>query len=314
MKIATICRIVLFAVIAFAAHACSFSRVNNADADEGGLIIAGLRDTLQALADSSRGTMGIALLTDRNDTVVINNSSRYPLMSVFKLHQAMALCHHLDSIGISPDTIVSISRGRLSADTWSPMLKDFHGDVITISVRDLMRYAITQSDNNASNYLFENILPVAATDSFIARLIPRDSFCLEVTEAEMKDNHNLCRENHSSPLGAALLIERLFTDSILTPASSAFLRAALGECRTGSDRIAAPLSGISGITVAHKTGSGFRDADGKLMAHNDVAFITLPGGRHYTLAVLLTDFRGTDKEASEEIAAVSAAVSRALTE
>ncbi len=42
------------------------------------------------------------------------------------------------------------------------MLKDHPEKRISISVRDLMRYTLTQSDNNASNYLFEDFNDVAA--------------------------------------------------------------------------------------------------------------------------------------------------------
>ena len=86
------------------------------------------------------------------------------------------------------------------------------------------------------------------------------------------------------------------------------------ECRTGTDRIVAPLAGKQGVSVAHKTGAGFRDpATGILSAHNDVGFITLPDGRHYSLAVLVKDFKGSEAEAAKAIAEVSAAVYAYLT-
>ena len=42
-----------------------------------------------------------------------------------------------------------------SANLWSPMLKDYSGPVISLTVRDLLRYTLTQSDNNASNLMFK---------------------------------------------------------------------------------------------------------------------------------------------------------------
>ena len=204
--------------------------------------------------------------------------------------------------------MVSIVRGELNPDTWSPMMKDHTEENITLSLGQLLRYTLMQSDNNASNYMFDHIQGVAAVDSFIATLIPRESFRLNVTEADMWDNHSLCYDNHSSPLGVALLVKRLYTDSILTEGSSQFICTAMAECSTGTDRIAAPLTGIDGVAVGHKTGSGFRDTNGILTAHNDAAFIRLPGGRHYTLVVLVKDFNGSESEASEAISRISAAV------
>lgn len=280
---------------------------DNAHSDKVKMMKA-LKDTLQSVAEEYPGEIGIALLTDCGDTVVVNNENKYPLMSVFKLHQAISLCRYLEENGMSLDSIVSISRHELNPDTWSPMLKDYGGNEITVPVRRLLEYTLMQSDNNASNYMFDKLQAVGEVDRFIATVIPRESFSLSVTEADMWDNHHLCYENRSTPLGAALLIKRLFTDSILGEGERDFICDALGKCKTGTDRIAAPLAGKEGVAVAHKTGSGFRNAAGILSAHNDVAFVTLPGGRNYTLSVLVKDFHGTESEAAAVISRISAMV------
>lgn len=275
----------------------------------------GLRDTLSAIASRYPGEVGIALVSGEGDTLTVNNEAKYPLMSVFKLHQAMALCDMLERRGIGLDTVVEIPAEQINPDTWSPMRDEHALGPITLPVSELLRYTLMQSDNNASNYMFDNLLSVEATDRYAATLIPRKSFRLAVTEAEMFDDHSLCYENRSSPLGAALLIERICTDTAICTRDRDFIIRAMRECRTGSDRIVAPLAGKQGVTVAHKTGSGFRDpSTGILTAHNDVAFISLPDGRHYSLAVLVKDFKGSETEASLAIAEVSAAVYAALTE
>ena len=60
--------------------------------------------------------------------------------------------------------------------------------------------------------------------------------------------------------------------------------------------------------VCIKTGSGFTKENGVLTAHNDVAFVTLPDGGHYTLAILVKDFHGSESEASAIMARISAIV------
>ena len=265
-----------------------------------------LTQELQQLADATDGIVGIAVISDCGDTILINNDRHYPLMSVFKLHQAIAACHHMQQTGISLDSIVTISRNNLNPTTWSPMLKDHSGNSLALTYRQLMRYALERSDNNASNYLFENILSVAATDSFISRIIPRQSFSLTYTEAELQQEHSRAYNNYSTPLGAALLINSLYNDpTLLAPTDSEFIRKSLEECATGADRIAAPLHNKAGITIGHKTGSGYSN-NGVLVAHNDVAFIKLPDCRNYTLAVLIRDFKGTDQAASALISRISA--------
>ena len=110
----------------------------------------------------------------------------------------------------------------------------------------------------------------------------------------MAADHSRAYSNTTSPLGAAELMDRLFTDSLVSREKQDFIKEALRECTTGKDRIAAPLTGKEGVGIAHKTGSGYSE-NGVLAAHNDVAYISLPDGTHYTLAVFVKDFRGTEQ-------------------
>lgn len=267
-----------------------------------------LTDSLRKAMAEYPGEIGVALIIDGRHTVTLNDDCVYPMMSVFKVHQALAVCHRLDRRSISLDTILYIRRDSLDPDTWSPMLKEHPEAVLKMPVRELLRYTLTLSDNNASNLLFERIVPVAETDSFIATLIPRPTFRIAYTEHDMAADHAKAYANCTSPLGAALLMERLFTDSLVSREKQEFVAQTLGQCATGTDRIVAPLTGERGVRIAHKTGSGYTNAQGVLAAHNDVARVSLPGGHSYTLAVFVKDFHGNEEQASQAIARISAIV------
>lgn len=68
-----------------------------------------LRSELQHIADSADGKIGIALIDPDGDTITLNNDCDYQLMSVFKLHEALAVAHTLDLQLTSLDTIISIN-------------------------------------------------------------------------------------------------------------------------------------------------------------------------------------------------------------
>ncbi|MEF2752023.1 MAG: serine hydrolase [Muribaculaceae bacterium] len=272
---------------------------------------AELKKELTAIADSAKGDVGIALIYD-GDTLTVNNDAIYPMMSVFKLHQAVALCRMFEENGTSLDSVMTLRRSELDPDTWSPMLKDHSDEEISLPMRRLLEYTLIESDNNASNEMFVRLMPPAACDSVIAGIIPRGSFEIRFNEAEMQADHSRAYSNRTSPLGAAILIDRLFTDTLVGKSYQDFIKSALLRCQTGPDKISAALSEREGITIGHKTGSGYRDDNGRLAASNDVAFITLPDGRHYSLAVFVKDFDGTDAEAAATIARISAAVIKAL--
>jgi len=44
-----------------------------------------------SLSYSKKAEVGVAIIADGKDTVTVENNRRYPLMSVFKLHQALAV-------------------------------------------------------------------------------------------------------------------------------------------------------------------------------------------------------------------------------
>ena len=243
-----------------------------------------LTDSISQIVSACPGEIGVAVIINNTDTV------------------------DFDKKGLSLDTLVKINRDKLDPKTWSPMLKDYSGPVISLTVRDLLRYTLTQSDNNASNLMFKDMVNVAQTDSFIATLIPRSSFQIAYTEEEMSADHNKAYSNYTSPLGAAMLMNRLFTEGLIDDEKQSFIKNTLKECKTGVDRIAAPLLDKEGVVIAHKTGSGDVNENGVLAAHNDVAYICLPNNISYTLAVFVKDFKGNESQASQYVAHISAVV------
>lgn len=279
---------------------------------------AGLQKKLQTLADSIADVcteypaqIGVAAIINNADTIAVNDGNIYPMMSVFKLHQAIAVAEAFDRRGQSLDSVLTFSRASLDPATWSPMLRDHTEAEISLPVKQILRYTLIQSDNNASNLMFDRLVSAPSTDSLICTYLPRDAFRIAYTEDEMAADHARAYANVTSPLGAAMLINRLFTDSLVSTDKQAFIKDALIECATGNDRIAAPIMGKPGVTIGHKTGSGYSE-NGVLAAHNDVAYITLPDGTAYSLAIFVKDFKGYEAQAAQAIARLSELIYNAL--
>lgn len=263
-----------------------------------------LSDSISRIVSVCPGDIGVAAIINCTDTIAINNKRVYPMMSVFKLHQALAVCNHFDQNHLSLDTLLTIQRKRLNTNTWSPMMQKHQEQSFKLSVKDLLRYTLIQSDNNASNIMFEHLVNVHKTDSFIATLIPRSSFRITYTETEMATDHAKVDSNYTSPLGAAILINKVFTEALVSFEKQKFIMNTLSECTTGKDRIMAPLLGKDGVSIAHKTGSGYIEK-GILAAHNDVAYIRLPNKQQYALAIFVRNFNGNEAQASEVMAKIS---------
>ena len=77
----------------------------------------------------------------------------------------------------------------------------------------------------------KDMVNVAQTDSFIATLIPRSSFQIAYTEEEMSADHNKAYSNYTSPLGAAMLMNRLFTEGLIDDEKQSFIKNTLKECK-----------------------------------------------------------------------------------
>ena len=59
------------------------------------------------------GEIGVAVIINNTDTITVNNKSIYPMMSVFKVHQALAICDDFGHKGFSLDSLMTIHRDEL---------------------------------------------------------------------------------------------------------------------------------------------------------------------------------------------------------
>lgn len=268
-----------------------------------------LREELYSLIHTVPGTVGIAYVSD-TDTVAVNNGVHFPMMSVFKLHEALAVADAVEKKGNTLDSLLNVNREELDLDTWSPMLKKYPDGDFRISIGELTGYAITQSDNNASNLLFKHIVSPSGTNDFIKSIAKDTTFRICLAESEMKANPALSYLNHTSPLSAALLIRQVFEEPLVEPAMQDSIKHYLSIVTTGQDRLGTVVEGSDIQLFAHKTGSGYRNEAGELMAHNDVGYFRFADGRNYSLAVFIRDFSGSEEEASRVMADISRCVYR----
>ncbi len=277
-------------------------------------IMAQSRDSLQnsllQIARKADAQVGIAVIFHGANTITVGNDDRYPLMSVFKFHQALAVIDYLKRNGLSLDSRVYIKKEDLLEDTHSPLRDRYPQGERWLSVGDLLTYTLQQSDNNACDILFRHIGGTEVADAYLRR-IGREHFCISATEEQMNADPHTSYDNWTTPLEAASLLEYFLTDTTDTFEQNGrrFVLQNLLECSTGQDRLAAPLEKTEAV-LGHKTGTGGRNAQGRLIATNDIGFVLLPNGHHYTIAVFVKDSAMTPEENARIIAEVSEAVYR----
>lgn len=269
---------------------------------------AELEEVLKNAIAGKQARVGIAVVVDGKDTVTINDDGGYPMMSVFKLHQAVAVAHYLDRKGLTLATRIPIRSEALLPDTYSPLRDRFPEGGIELSVGELLTYTLQLSDNNACDILFDRVGGPTETERYIRSLGIGD-FAIGATEKEMHDDPEMCYRNRTSPLAAVRLVELVATGRILPEENGEFIRRTMIGCGTGGNRLAKPLAG-TGAVIGHKTGTSDRNAKGEWIGINDVGFVELPDGRRYSIAVFVRDSQESAEETERIIAEVSEAVYR----
>lgn len=251
--------------------------------------------------------IGVAVIIDGTDTVAVNGSRDFPMMSVFKFPLALVIA---EGAGKLTDS-VAIGADELHENTYSPMLRKYGRRDMTLPLRELLEWALAESDNNACDILIGCAGGIDSLSLAMTRMGVPEGIAVGATEAQMHDDVYLCYLNRSTPLAMAELFDRF--DSSIRHSSASFAEVAsiLENCRTGLDRLPAPLAG-SGAVIGHKTGTGDVNSQGRIMAINDCGYVHLPSGRRYSIAVFIADSAYDMGATSKMIAEISEIVYKSL--
>jgi len=247
--------------------------------------------------------IGVAVIIDGCDTAEVNGSQFFPMLSVYKFPQALAVAEHCRRHGVGlPDT-VRVSADEMKSDTWSPMRDRFGAVNVGLPLLALLEYSLQQSDNNACDVLFRMIGGPAVADSLMNKWGYGD-IRIRSTEDEMHRDTDLCLVNCCTPLEMARLLDDFNTGIRLRSEENRAIASLMESCVTGRDRLARPLTDTPAI-LGHKTGTGDVDSQGRLIAVNDAGYVNLPDGHRYAVAVCMASSAYGLEDTSRMIADIS---------
>lgn len=256
---------------------------------------------VERLIEGKDAEIGVAWM-EGNAMNSVNNERLYPLMSVFKLHVAVALLRDMQRRGAAVDTTLNITPEQMRKDTYSPLMKLHPDGHFSITLPQLIRYAIAESDNNAADILIAMAGGIDSVNRKIHEAGIRNCHLSE-TEASMHDAPINSYANWSTPESVVWLLRKLYDGKLLSGEYDRCIKQALAATTTGPDKIKAGLS--PGMTLAHKTGTGFRQPDGTKTADNDAGVVTTPDGRQVTIAILIKDSRMSDADNASLMAEIT---------
>lgn len=265
-----------------------------------------LKTTIRHIIHDKKATVGVAVIVNGKDTLTLNNTEKYPMLSVYKFHQALAVCAYLQKRNIPLSASLFLDKKFFKSGTYSPLRDKYPQGNLELPLSELLTYTMQLSDNIACDILFDYIGGVPVVDEYIHSLGIKE-VSITSTEDEMHQELDRCYDNWTTPMEAVKLLELFATQASLKNEYTDFLKHLMTTCKTGKDRLPAPLP-ENKVIVGHKTGTSDKNAQGAYIGTNDIGFVILPGGTRYTIAVFVKDSKENSKTNARIISDISAAV------
>jgi len=259
-----------------------------------------LEETWRSTAAAASGRVGVAaLVIGGAEHASVNGSEHFPAQSVYKLPIAMAVFRLIDQRKLSLEQAVDISPKEYpDTDKHSP-LRDQNPKGARKTIRELLQYAIVESDGAASDVLLRLAGGPTAVTQYVRSLGIKE---LVVAGSERNMTWKSQYDNWCSPEAAVQLLTALEKGGALSEPGKTLLLKYMHDTQTGANRIRRLLP--SGTLVADKTGSSGTER-GLAAATNDIAVITLPDGREVAMAVFVSDSTASDETRDDVIAKIA---------
>jgi len=243
-----------------------------------------LRAQIEQIAKPAKGIVGVSILNfETRDTVGYHTTARLVMHSVTKLPIALTILHWVDSGKISLDMLIKIKKRDLPPNTFSP-LRDKNPNGGDVSFRELLTYAVSLSDNNASDILLSVLGGTKPVQDYMLRLGIK-GIAINASEADMAAAWEAQYTDWCKPFDATKMLDYFYAGKILSKTNTDFLYKLMADAVPGPKRLKGLLP--AGTVVAHKTGTSGTNAQGLSPATNDVGIITLPNGKHIIISVFV---------------------------
>ncbi len=263
-----------------------------------------LRSKIENILSGKRAKVGVAISSlDLKDTLSVNGNDRFVMQSVFKFHIALAIMNLVEEGKLSLSQEVFITKAELMPDTWSPLRDKYPEGNVKVTLDEILRFTVAQSDNNGCDILLKLLGGTSRVNDFI-HTIGINDVSISKTEEDMHKGVEAQFANWTTPIAASMLLDK-FTYTYSQNKSLNHLWQIMTETTTGPKRLKGLLP--EGTVVAHKTGSSDTNDEGMTYAVNDIGIVVLPDGRKYSIAVFVTNSYEKYEDSEKIIADISKA-------
>lgn len=245
-----------------------------------------LKNQIIEIAKEAKGTVGVSVLNiETKKSISYNGNLHLPMQSVMKFPIAITVLHEIDLGKFKIDQLIYISKNDLPK-TYSPLRDKYPNGNVDVSIRELLSYMVSQSDNNACDILLKTLGGTRKVEDYMHSLGIKNT-AVKASEFQMAQAWNVQFTNWCEPVAMTQLLNIAFRPNFLSQNSHTYLWQMLQETITGPKQIKGLLP--VGTIVAHKTGRSSTNEQGITAATNDVGVVNLPNGRHLVIAVFISN-------------------------
>ncbi|MEJ7846933.1 MAG: class A beta-lactamase [Pyrinomonadaceae bacterium] len=262
-----------------------------------------LQKQIEAIAAEAKGKVGVyATVIETGESVSLNAAERFPMQSVYKLPIAMAV---MDNDKLKFEEKVRVEKTDFVAPGQRSPIRDKYPNGTELTLRELVRLSISESDGTASDVQLRLLGGAAAVQKYLTKIGISDIKVVN-TEKEFARDWQTQYNNWATPKAMVELLSGMREWNPNYPLQEELtLHAFMRESPTGPRRLKGLLP--KDTIVYHKTGtSGSRD--GITAATNDVGIIVLPNGKHLAIAVFVSDSHENEQVREAVIAKIAKAV------
>ncbi len=242
---------------------------------------------ISEIAAQAKGRVGVsATLLETGEIVAsLNPQEHFPMQSVYKLPISMAVIKQVDAGKIRLDQKVKVTKDDYIGRAAHSPVRDRFPNGTEMTVSELIRFALSESDGTASDVLMKLAGGPEAVQAYLSGLGITDLKIVD-TEKSLAENHSVQFRNWATPEAATALLKALHERRGLSESGQALLLKYMIESRPGANRLKGLLP--ADTIVAHKTGTSGTEK-GVTAATNDIGIITLPNGKHLAIAVFVSE-------------------------
>ena len=265
-----------------------------------------LEQKINSIIKDKKATVGISALGIENDFKYNKNSDKkLPMQSVFKFHIAAAVLDFVEKGKLSLDQKIVLDKSNLLENTWSPLRDKYPTGNAGIPLSEILELTVAKSDNNGCDIMLKLLGGPKTVQKFMYSKGVK-GFQIKYNEAEMHRNWNVQYENYSTTQSAVDVLKKFYEGKLLSRKSTDYLMKVMLSTSTGLNKMVEQLP--KSTPVARKTGASGKNDAGLTGAENEIAIVTLPNGKHYAIAVFVSNSIESDAVNCKIVSDISKAV------